>query len=105
MKRDVEFPQDPPKLVETDHPHAQILARGNRAYATSPEENEHFDRTRGGMLPRSRRGPTLLTRISVAAALLVALALGVLAHSQLVSKRLPSERSPKTNAAPSKAGR
>ena len=96
MKRDDEFPRNPPKLVETDHPSAEILARGNRQYAASPEENERIYRKRAGKIPRPRRDSTRRAVISVAAALLVALALGALAHSQLVSKRGNS----KTNAAP-----
>jgi hypothetical protein len=63
-----------------------MLARGNRAYATSPEENERFYRTRAGMLPRPRRRSSPVTRVTVAVALLVAFALGVLLHTQLVSQ-------------------
>ena len=37
MNRDEPL-QNPPRLLEMEHPYAEILARGNREFETPPEE-------------------------------------------------------------------
>lgn len=99
MKREVELLRSPPRLVETEHPYAEILAQGNLEFSTSAEESERFYRTRAGTSPRPRRGAMLLAPIAVAAAVVLALVLGALVRSPVVSKGVtPSESLPKAPA-------
>src|SRR5687767_829776 len=88
MKRDADVLRNPPLLVEMEHPYAELIARGNREYETSPEETEHFCRMRAGRSPRSRREMTMLVPVAVAAVALIALALGVVARPAGISKSM-----------------
>jgi hypothetical protein len=90
MTREFEFPPNPPKLLELEHPYGEILARGNREYETRPGEAEHFYRTRAGKGPRRGRRALVIAPIAIAAAAVIALAVGMVARSGQVSKGVTS---------------
>lgn len=76
MKQEQEPVPSPPKLVELDHPYAELIARGNLQYETLHEETERFCRTRPR--PSTRRRAPTFTPVAVAAAVLIVLAGGVM---------------------------
>jgi hypothetical protein len=93
MKPDAHLMPDPPRLIETDHADAELIARGNRELATTPEETENFCRRYAGRRPRRRRIP-LLAPLAVAAAVLVALVVVVLPRLPGGSKSSPFANAP-----------
>jgi ferric-dicitrate binding protein FerR (iron transport regulator) len=93
MKRHAELPGAPPKLVETKYAYAELLARGNREFATPSEETERFCRAHPLAQPRARFGAWLTAPASVVAtAALVALLLHVVTSPRPV--RQPPSSAP-----------
>jgi hypothetical protein len=90
MTREFEFSPNPPKLSEIEHRYGEIIARGNREYETRPEEAEHFYRTRAGKRPRRGRRALVLAPVAIAAAAVIALAVGLVARPGQVSKGVTS---------------
>jgi tetratricopeptide (TPR) repeat protein len=84
MKRNVVPEQDPPTLIEVGHSYAEVLARGNREYATPTTETAHFCRSHATS-PDPRRGPRLVLTVTLAAAALVTLAFGLTARRESTS--------------------
>jgi hypothetical protein len=76
MKRRKPVVANPPRLVETAHPCAELLGRANREYATLPEETEAFCRRHPVPASSSRRRGSV--RLALFAALvLVAMVVGI----------------------------
>ena len=78
---------EPPKLVELEHPYAELLARGNREYLTKPEETERFCRTRAGERPDARRATPAFASVALAAVALLALGAAIAWPKQRVAQQ------------------